>query len=185
MPNIKKELMLKRQSLPLMILVAPAIAAISVSSFTQPSWATTVSIRCNSQASTPTVVATLSKQERTKQVAMLNFLPQYFSPQAAVQNCQTTASTLQALYNAGKLNYLASDTLNGQPTVCAVEQRGNRCNSDSAEVLFTLNQSANASQALYNMLGRDFKQSPPPALRTISRIYTKIEPAWWESIWPF
>lgn len=170
--------MSKRQSLAA-VLTAQAIALGTQAAFTQPSYSATVRIACAPQGSTPTITANFSKLGRTQNITMLSFLSKYFSPKDAMQNCETTAKTLQTLYNTGNIKYLSSDTLQGQPVVCAVERRGIGCDSDSARVLFTLDQKSDPSKALYDMLGSDFKQSPPPALRTVSRIYTDIKPSWW------
>lgn len=163
------------------ILTAPALTLGTTAAFTQPSPATPVNVVCNENASPPAIMAIISDQGSSQAVTMLSFLPQYFSPQAAVENCQTTANRLQTLYSTNQANYLASDTLNQQPVICAVERRGSRCNSYSAQVLFPLEQMAEPSQALYDMLGSNFKQSQLPDLRTVSRIYTDIKPKrrWW------
>ena len=164
------------------ILTVPAFALGTTAAFTQPRTATPVNVACNKNVSTPTIIATVSDRGLSEEVTMLSFLPKYFSPQAAVENCQTTADILQALYSTNKANYLTSDILNEQPVICALERRGSRCDSYSAQVLFTLKQTAEPSQALYDMLGSNFKQSQLPDSRTVSRIYTDIKPRRW---WPF
>jgi hypothetical protein len=161
------------------IWTAPIFAWSALAALTPPSNATTANIACNTNADTPTVMATISERGTAKNVSILSFLPQYFSPQAAVQKCQETANTLQALYNTGNAKYLTAEKLNGQTVVCAVERRGTGCDRYSAKVLFTLDRAANPSQALYDMLGSDFKQSQPPNSRTVSRIYSDIKPRWW------
>jgi hypothetical protein len=163
------------------VLTTPIFALGIVASLTQPSKAMTMNVACNTNASTPIVIVTIAEQATTKDVTILNFLPQYFSPQDAVQNCQKTAKTLQTLYNTDQANYLTNDKLNGESVVCAVERRGIGCNHESAQVLFTLNPTANSSQALYEMLGSNLKQEQAPDARTISRIYSQIKPrkSWW------
>ena len=156
------------------ILTTPALALGTTEAFTQPSPATPVNVACNQNARTPSIVLTVSDRDPSQEVKMLSFLPKYFSPQAAVENCQTTAKILQALYNTNKANYLASDTLNKQPVICAVERRGVRCDSYSAQTLFIIDEATEPSQILYDMLGSEFKRSQLPDLRTVSRIYTDI-----------
>ena len=164
----------------LTVLLTPAIAGSVVIGLAQPSAASTVNVSCLTTSEAPQVVADAARQDRSKQVIMLTFLPEYFSEQIAVQQCQTTAVTLQQLYEDGGAEYLASDTLNGLPTVCSVERRGMGCNSYGAQVLFTLNNTVDPSQALYDMLGSNFKQSERPDPRTVSRIYTRIGTrGWW------
>ncbi|NJM70845.1 MAG: hypothetical protein HC862_11785 [Scytonema sp. RU_4_4] len=162
-------------------LTTPIFALSVLASLTQPSTASSLNIACNTNASTPTVIATVTEDRTAKNITILNFLSQYFSPEDAVQNCQKTAKVLQHLYNTNYANYLTNDKLNSQPVVCAVERRGIDCNHDSAQILFTLNPTANSSQALYEMLGSDFKQAQPPDARTVSRIYSEIKPrkSWW------
>lgn len=166
-------------------LVTPCVLALGATiSLPEPGAASTTNVVCNTNASTPAVIVTVSEEDRSEEVTMLNFVSPYFSAQAALEHCQATATTLQALYDRGEMNYLASDTVNGQPTVCAVERRGIGCNSDRAKVLFSLDRHIDPTQALYDMLGSQFKQSQRPDSRTVSRIYTDIKPRnWWP--WPF
>jgi hypothetical protein len=161
------------------IWTVPMLALGAVGVLTQPSTASPVNVACDTHIATPTVIATVSGQESSENVSILNFLPQYFSSQEALKKCQNAASTLQSLYDKGNVKYLTSDKLDDRPVVCAVERRGIGCDHYSAQVLFTLNQVANPSQVLYDMLGEDFKQSSPPNSRTVSRIYSDIRPSWW------
>ncbi|MFB2768132.1 COP23 domain-containing protein [Pelatocladus sp. BLCC-F211] len=157
------------------ILASPALAVVA-----QPSKvAYTMKVTCKTDTATPTVVASFSEQKNVKDLTILSFLPEYFSSQAAVQNCEKTAKTLQALYQTGRAKYLTNDKSNAQPVICAVERRGIGCNHYSAQVLFALDEKVNSSQALYQMLGSDFKQSQPPDSRTVGKMYTDIKPSWW------
>jgi hypothetical protein len=156
------------------ILASPAVAVVA-----QPSKvAYTMKVTCKTDTAIPTVVASFSEQKSVKDLNILSFPPEYFSSQAAVQNCEKTAQTLQALYQTGHAKYLTNDKSNAQPVICAVERRGVGCNHYSAQVLFALNEKVNSSQALYQMLGSDFKQSQPPDSRTVGKIYTDIKPRW-------
>ncbi|MGH8001404.1 MAG: COP23 domain-containing protein [Brasilonema sp.] len=162
----------------------PMLALGFVASLTQPSTANTGNITCNTNASIPTVIASPAEQGTGKNVTILSFLPEYFSPKDAVQNCQNTAKTLQNLYKTDSANYLTNDKVNSKPVVCVVERRGLSCDRENAQVLFILGSTVNSSQALYQMLGRDFKQPQPPDARTVSRIYSDIKPKsngrrWW------
>ncbi|MEC4813070.1 MAG: COP23 domain-containing protein [Scytonema sp. PMC 1069.18] len=156
-----------------------------VAPLAQPSTAPMANVACKTNASgVPTVIATFAEQETEKDFSVLNFLPEYFSPKDALENCQNTAKTLQTLYNTERANYLTNDTVNSQPVVCVVERRGIGCDRDSAQVLFTLDSTVNSSKALYDILGSDFKQAQPPDARTVSRIYSDIKPKrrsnrWW------
>ena len=158
---------------------APVLALGAVAAFSVPSKASNVQVSCNTNASTPTVVLTLVQDGTAKDYTILKFLPEYFSSVEAVQNCQNTAKTLQTVYDTGSSKYLTTDKLQDQPVVCAVERRGIGCNHYSAEVLFSLKPTDNPSQALYEMLGSDFKQAQRPDARTISRTYTETKPFWW------
>jgi hypothetical protein len=53
------------------------------------------------------------------------------------------------------------------------------CNHDRAQVLFALKATDNPAQALYDMLGNDFKPAKPLDARTVGRIYTATKPTWW------
>jgi hypothetical protein len=138
-----------------------------------------VNVKCEQKASVPTVVATLSQENVSQAISVLSFVPQYFAPPNALKQCQNTAKKLHAYYNQNKMNYLASDTIEGKPVVCAVERRGLSCGSYQSDVLFSLNQPVPPSELLYNMLGDDFKGSNIPLSRTVSRIYTDLKPLWW------
>ena len=172
---------MKNWQLLLTILGVPAIAAGTLASSALPSSASTVNISCQAKSVSPAIVANSADQGRTNELTMLTFLPEYFSGQEAVQQCQAAATTLQTLYEKGGAEYLASDTLNGRPTVCSVERRGMTCDSFGAQILFTLNDTVDPSQALYDMLGNNFKQAERPDPRTVSRIYTNINTSrgWW------
>ena len=165
---------------------------------TLPANASTVDVSCKADGDTPTIVASLTEEGAAKEATILHFLPQYFSPDDAINNCQTTASKLQELYNTDSISYLASDTLSdGQSVVCAITLRGSSCDSYSSEVLFTLARGTEPSSALYNMLDNSIKQSHIHSEhRTVSRIYTDMNPSLWNystpklpklnlGLWPF
>lgn len=138
-----------------------------------------VEVTCDRQGAVPKVVATLSNKGISQVTPILSFLPQYFSVEKADSLCQDTASKLSVFYNQERMNYLASDTVNSQPVVCAVERRGLGCDSYNSEVLFSLAEPVNPTELLYNMLGENFKGSQVPSSRTVSRIYTDLRPRWW------
>ena len=141
--------------------------------------ASTIEIACDISESVPTVVVTLSKQERSQIRPILSFLPQYFSAEEAKDKCQTVAQKLHIFYSKGRMNYLASDTIEQKPVVCAIERRGLKCDGYSSEILFSLNRSIDPTELLYNMLGKDFKGSRPSSSRAINRIYSDLRPLWW------
>ena len=138
-----------------------------------------VRVSCNLQDSVPTVIATLSNRGTSQVAPILSFLPQYFSPETAISNCQNTANKLNTFYSLEQMNYLASDTIDRQPVVCAVERRGLGCDSYNSEILFSIAKPVNPTELLYNMLGENFKGSQVPPSRTVSRIYTDLRPLWW------
>ena len=158
----------------------PIVILASMARSTKEAQATnTVKVSCDRQGSVPTVIATLSSRGTSQVVSILSFLPQYFSSKTAVSTCQNTADKLHTFYNQERMNYLASDTIDRQPVVCAVERRGVSCDSYSSEVLFSIAKPVNPSELLYNMLGENFKGSQIPPSRTLSRIYTELRPSWW------
>lgn len=163
----------------LSLCTTPILVASAVTVSIQPSLAAPAKIACKTDTSTPSAIATFSEQGKTQEIAILSFLPQYFSSQAALENCQKTAASLQALYETDRAKYLTSQKLDQKTVVCAVERRGVDCNHYSAKVLFALDKEVNPSQALYDMLGDKFKQAQPPSARTVSRIYSDIKPSWW------
>ncbi|WP_315784956.1 COP23 domain-containing protein [Fischerella sp. JS2] len=163
------------------IFASPVLEAVA-----QPNTVTsTMNVTCKANTSVPKVVASFANQENARDLTILSFLSQYFSSPEALKNCENTAKTLQKLYTSGRANYLTNDKLNTQPVVCAVERRGIGCSHYSAQVLFTFNEKVNASQALYEMLGSDFKQPNPPDSRTVSRIYSDIKLSKKKKLIPF
>ena len=167
----------------LKLLTISTIPLLTMSALVAPSSANSLDIACKTDTSNPTIVASVQKKGTATEATLLQFLPQYFSSEDAISNCQTTANKLQKLYQTNSVNYLASDTLNnGQSVICAVERRGSSCNSYSSEILFTLAKGTDPSSALYDMLDNTIKQSyPRPDSRTVSRIYTDITPSIWSS----
>jgi hypothetical protein len=159
--------------------VGSIVALGAVGAVAQPSSAATVQVTCQTNTNTPTVVLSPDKADTKQSIAFLNFLPKYFSPQDAVQNCQSTARNMQVLYATGSGKYLTTDKVNGRSVVCTVERRGMSCDHDNAQVLFSLRPSDNPTQALYDMLGNDFKPAKPLDSRTVGRIYTATKPFWW------
>jgi hypothetical protein len=160
--------------------IAPAMFLSTTAIFAQPSQAVTnINIACDTEGVTPRVLGVVSNEYRSQNTEILNFLPKYFSSAAALEQCQSTANTLKRLYSIDRMNYLSSDTINGKPTICVVERRGVGCESYNSQILFSLNESIDPSQVLYDMLGKGFKQSQLPATRTVGRIYTNIKPFWW------
>lgn len=158
---------------------APIVALGSVAGLAHPSQAASVQVACQTNTSTPTVTVTLAQAGAPQTVSILNFLPKYFSPQEAVKNCQNAANNLQPLYASNNGSYLTTGKLSNQTVVCAVERRGMSCNHDRAQVLFSLKPSADPAQALYDMLGNEFKPVKPLDSRTVGRIYTETKPSWW------
>ncbi|MCU0535833.1 MAG: COP23 domain-containing protein [Hydrococcus sp. Prado102] len=163
--------------------ITPVVIGSTIAASMQASSAAPTNVACKSDTSTPRAIVTFSEQGKTQEIAILSFLPQYFSSQVALENCQKTAATLQTLYSTDKAKYLTAQKLNEQTVVCAVERRGMGCDRDSATVLFAIDGEVNPSQALYDMLGNEFKQAHPPSSRTVSRIYSDIQPRWLK--WPW
>ena len=141
--------------------------------------ASTIQVSCDQQTKVPTVIATLSHQSASQVTPILSFLPEYFSATEAIQNCESTATKLNVFYNEERMNYLASDTIDVKPVICAVERRGLGCDSYNSDVLFSLEQPVSPAELLFDMLGSNFKGSQLPASRTVSRIYTDLRPDWW------
>ena len=136
-------------------------------------------VTCEAQNSVPKVIVTLFNRESTQSTPILSFLPEYFSSDVALTNCQSTAEKLHTFYSQGQMNYLASDTVGQKPVICAVARRGMSCEAYNSEILFSSVQAVNPTEFLYNMLGSDFKGSNIPSSRTVSRIYTDLTPSWW------
>ena len=169
-------------------LTVPAIAlGMTIANSDRVLAANSVEVSCQTDSSVPTVVATLSTtgqaspegDRRSQTSSILSFLPEYFSSESALANCQKTAASLHSYYSQGEMNYLASDTIDGKPVVCAVKRRGFRCDSCSSDILFALEKTVSPTKLLYDMLGNNFKGSQPPSSRTVSRIYTDLRPNWW------
>lgn len=171
------------QNKTLKLLAFSIFPLVSTAILVKPSNAGTLDVTCKADEGTPTIVASLVKEGTTKEDTLLKFLPEYFSPDQAIDRCQTTANKLQELYQTDKIGYLSSDTIDdGQPVVCTVARRGSKCDSYSSEILFPLARGVDPTLALYNMLDNGIKQSTPrPDTRTVSRMYTDLTPSFWDS----
>ena len=171
----------KMNYLKCLIAIAVVVSeAVTTGLFSKPvKAANAIDISCDLQGSIPTVVITFSKQNSSQTSPILSFLPQYFSSKEIKDGCQSTAQKLNAIYSKGRMKYLASDTIEQKPVVCAVERRGLRCDNYSSEILFSSNKPVDPTELLYNMLGDNFKGSHPPSSRTVDRIYTDLRPQWW------
>ena len=145
-----------------------------------------IEVICDTTLDSPTVIATLSNHESSlseadrveRKTEILSFPSQYFSAEEASIDCQKAAKSLQEYYSHDRMNYLASDTIEGKPVVCAVERRGVSCDGYRSEILFSLDKPVNPSQLLYDMLGGNFKEARIPSSRTLSRTYTDLRPSW-------
>jgi hypothetical protein len=153
----------------------PSIMLGTLAALCQPTLAKQVSVVCDYSGVTPKIVATAEREN----VTVLQFVSEYFSPQKALQNCQSTAQKLQTLNLTDNSKYLTSGLVDRLPVVCAVAQRGSSCNSNSAEILFSLETQTEPIQAFYQMLGKDLKSSQLDNPRTVGRIYADIRPDWW------
>lgn len=171
--------MVRTNSLTVLASVPMAVLASMTISYKEARATNAVEVSCDRQDSVPTVIATLSNRGTSQVTPILSFLPQYFSSESALSTCQSTADKLHTFYNQGQMNYLASDTIDSKPVVCAVERRGLGCDSYNSEVLFSIAKPVNPTELLYNMLGENFKGSQIPPSRTLSRIYTELRPSWW------
>lgn len=171
------------QNKALKLLACSAFPLVATATLAQSVDASTFDVACKADEGTPAIVASSVKEGTTKKDTILNFLPEYFSPDEAINKCQTTANKLQELYKTDNISYLSSDTIDdGQSVVCAVTRRGSKCDSYSSEILFTLAKGTDPSLALYDMLDNGIKQSNPrPDTRTVSRMYTDITPSFWDS----
>lgn len=175
--------MSKKQAREKLFWAAPLLALGALGVLAQPSAANPINFSCESNSSMPMVTATFLEENSSKNITILNFPPEYFQSSEALKNCENTASSLQSLSDLGNANYLTADELNGQPAVCVVVRRGTGCDHYNAQVLFTLNEGENPSQVLYKMLASDFKQSYPLTSRTLGRIYSDIQPSFWQRLW--
>jgi Circadian oscillating protein COP23 len=178
--QVKEEIIMNAKKFWLSLWTIPILVGNAVAASINPATATPANITCKTDNNTPRAIATFSEQGTSKEIAILSFPAQYFSSQSAIEHCQKTAATLQALYSKKSgAKYLTAQKLNARTVVCAVERRGMGCDRDSATVLFAIDTEADPSQALYDMLGDEFKQAHPPSPRTVSRIYSNIQPSWW------
>jgi hypothetical protein len=179
------------QNSALKFLAISAFPLLTTTAWVAPSNANTLKFACNIEGNAPTIVASSLENDTVKEATLIQFPSKYFSREDGISKCQTTANKLQKLYNTDSASYLASDSSNGQPVVCAVARRGSSCNSYNAEILFTLAQGTDPSSALYDMLDSKVRQSHPrPDSRTVSRLYTDITPSVWNTAptlkwWPF
>jgi hypothetical protein len=72
------------------------------------------------------------------------FLPSGFDP---LTRCRDVSARFQTYYDNGKLDYITTGIVNGQPVVCVTDSTGGPCQG----ILFTLKRGQSASRVIQQL----------------------------------
>ena len=76
------------QNKALKLLTISAFPLLATATLAKPSNASTFDVACKADGDTPTIVASLTEKGTDKEDTILQFLPEYFSPNDAINNCE-------------------------------------------------------------------------------------------------
>ncbi|MGK7877246.1 MAG: COP23 domain-containing protein [Xenococcaceae cyanobacterium] len=127
------------------VLTAGAIALGGLTLASQPSQAQKTTFFCGISNGVPTTFASTSRGN----VPVIRWVSSYFSSSGYTpeRRCQEVSTRFQNYYNNGRLNYITTGIMNGQPVVCVTSSNGGSC----SDLLFTLKQGQNASRTLQKL----------------------------------
>ena len=98
----------------------------------------------------PTTVAWIP--ERKGHVRFIGWKSEYFNKSGwtPIERCKKVSQKFQEFYEQGRLNYLASGQVKGQPVICGFANQGETCNSSNQ--LFTLKKQANSEEVIQKLM---------------------------------
>lgn len=157
--------------IPVISLTTLTVAAVpSLAETTSPQAATSTSetiFRCDmSEGALRTLVMGMSNDEGDTGSPLINWSEQYFnSPDDALSVCQEVSKELQSLYESEELTtltFVSQKVDANKVAVCFESETETGCEVNQAQYLFSLNTDKSAQEALYEVIGVDFK---PPRTR--------------------
>jgi len=151
-------------------LLIPVISLTTLTVAAAPSLAETTSetiFRCDmSEGPLRTLVMGMSNDEGDTGSPLINWSEQYFnSSDEALSVCQEVSKELQSLYESEELTtltFVSQKVDTNKVAVCFESEVEADCGVNQAQYLFSLNTDKSAQEALYEVIGVDFK---PPRTR--------------------
>lgn len=122
-----------------------------IATIEQPSYAGGTIFKCEKRQGVPVTVA---QTQDGRKVPMIRWLSQdYFSKEwSAERRCSEVSRRFQRSYDNGKLKFIKTGTLRGEPVVCAAANQSAPCTDSS--LLFTLKRGSNAKATLRRLMNR-------------------------------
>lgn len=148
----------------------PAVAIIiSAAIVPGPSYSGAISFFCGSSGGVPTTQASTSEG---KTVSVIRLTSRVFDDAGwnPEQRCQEVSSRFESLRQQGKLKYLTTGRINGQPVICSTTANGGACNG----LLYTLKPNQDPTQTFQKLLDVRVKATGP-LNETNSRPYISID----------
>ncbi|MBD2299439.1 hypothetical protein H6G80_16270 [Nostoc sp. FACHB-87] len=129
-----------------------SVAALSmVATIDQPSYAGGTIFKCEKRQGVPVTVA---QTQDGRKVPMIQWSSQDYFPREwnSERRCYEVSRRFQRSYDNGRLKYIKTGTLRGQPVVCAAVNQSAPCTDSS--LLFTLKRGSNAKATLRRLMNR-------------------------------
>ncbi|AFY42378.1 COP23 domain-containing protein [Nostoc sp. PCC 7107] len=136
----------------LMGIAATSVAALGmIATIDQPSYAGGTIFKCEKRQGIPITVA---QTQDGRKVPMIQWSSQdYFTREwNSERRCYEVSRRFQKSYDNGKLKYIKTGILRGEPVVCAAVNQNAPCTDSS--LLFTLKRGSNAKATLRRLMNR-------------------------------
>ncbi|MBD2441053.1 COP23 domain-containing protein [Nostoc sp. FACHB-110] len=126
-------------------------AASMIATIAQPSYAGGTIFKCEKRKGIPTTVA---QTQDGRKVPMIQWSSQDYFPKQwnSERRCYEVSRRFQRSYDNGKLKFIKTGTLRGEPVVCAAANQSAPCTDSS--LLFTLKRGSNAKATLTRLMNR-------------------------------
>ena len=146
-----------------------AVATLSAFMFDNSSYAGANRFFCGSSGKIP---ATKATTRSGKNIDVIRWTSDTFEEAgwSAQRRCEEVSSRFEKLRLEGRLKYLTTGRMNGQPVICSTSSRGGSCDG----LLYTLKPNQDPGATLQSLLNVRSRASGP-LNETTERIYLEIE----------
>jgi hypothetical protein len=134
------------------LLAATAVILAPVNAQTEPTFYCGSTYDPTSKTNVPTTL--IAMPGRQDPLGLIRWKSEFFVKNTPKERCATVSRKFQAVYKAGKLNYLATgkDKKTGQPIVCGLTSESEKCDGGS-NLLFTLKPYSSSKLVLKQLTG--------------------------------
>ncbi len=151
--------------------ITPFLASLLAASLATPPFVKAAGAKrfyCGQSSGAPATLATMSSG---KTVPVIRWTSSTFTGAGWSQSkrCQAVSERFELYRQQGRLAYLTTGRMNGQPVICTAMKDGGACHG----LLYTLKPGQNPTQTLRDLLVRRTKASGP-LNETNSRLYIKM-----------